>query len=235
MLTIAAHLIFIAAGGFAPAAPALASDAYGQLARDVARSAEHGGARRVAVIPFTPTGRPDKEGGMILAERLVSSLAGEVSVQIVERTFLDRVLEEQKLGALGLVDPRQTREVGRLLGVDAIVTGTFIALANHHVEVHARVIDSSTARVLGAATVRVDKEWDDDPMPVNALWGVEAPDPRNFPAPLVRLVPDPFRDAPNDGAVFFAPLPWAGEIRAELAAAGLTFKTGRFGYEVWTR
>lgn len=193
----AAHYA-LAAALLGAAGPVWAGDPYNGLARELRAAAENGGLRRVAVLPFSPAGRPDAEGGLILAERLVSRLAGTGALEIVERTLLDKVLEEQRLGSTGALDPRQAREVGRLLGVDAIVTGTFTPMSDRRVEVHARLIDAHTARVLGAASARVDKEWEADAMPVGALWDVKAPGLAKFPAPLVRLVPDPFRDAPND-------------------------------------
>ena len=188
----------LAAGVFTLAAPVWAGDPYNGLAREVRAAAERGNIRRVAVLPFAPSGRPDAEGVLILAERLVSRLADGGSLEIVERTLLDKVLEELRLSLSGALDPRQAREVGRLLGVDAIVTGTFTTMSDRKVEVHARIIDSQTARILGAATARVEKEWEQDIMPVGALWDVPTPQLAKFPAPLVRLVPDPFRDAPND-------------------------------------
>ncbi|TBR20438.1 hypothetical protein EPO15_13190 [bacterium] len=198
MNDIAEFRAVLTAGVLTLAAPVWAGDPYNGLARELSAAAESGHLRRVAVLPFSPAGRPDAEGGLILAERLVSRMAGSGDLEIVERTLLDKVLEEQRLGTTGALDPRQAREVGRLLNVDAIVTGTFTPMADRRVEVHARLIDAHTARILGAASARVEKEWEVDQMPVGALWDVQAPGPAKFPAPLVRLVPDPFRDAPND-------------------------------------
>lgn len=198
---LSSYLAVIAAAGLlAPAAPAWAGDPYLGLAREVSAAAVHGGVRRVAVIPFTSARGQDDEGGLVLAERLVSRLTQLGGLEVIERTHLSKILDEQKLGELGLADPREAREIGRMLGVDAIVTGTFIPLSDRRVEVHARVIDAHSARVLGAATVRVEKEWEADAMPVGALWDVRAPSVARFPAPLVRLVPDPFRDAPNESS-----------------------------------
>ncbi len=42
---------------------------------------------------------------------------------VVERSRLDQVLEELKLGQTGLIDESQAAQVGRMLGVDAIITG----------------------------------------------------------------------------------------------------------------
>lgn len=189
-----------AAGALALAAPVWAGDPYMGLAREVNAAAQDGGVRRVAVLTFSSAGGQDQEGGLVLAERLVARLARAGGVEVMERTLLDKVLEEQKLGLSGAFDQRAVGQVGRMLGVDAIVTGTFVTLSDRRVEVHARLIQTSSARILGAATARVEKEWEEETMPVGALWDVKAPDPARFPAPLVRLVPDPFRDAPNSGA-----------------------------------
>ena len=42
---------------------------------------------------------------------------------VVERERLDQVLKEMELGQTGLIDESQVGEVGKLLGVDAIITG----------------------------------------------------------------------------------------------------------------
>lgn len=42
---------------------------------------------------------------------------------VVERERLDQVLKEMELGQTGLIDETQASEVGKLLGVDAIITG----------------------------------------------------------------------------------------------------------------
>ncbi|MBI5596382.1 MAG: hypothetical protein HY928_09875 [Elusimicrobia bacterium] len=200
MLFISRNRIAAAAGALALATPVWAGDPYLGLAREVDAAAQDGGVRRIAVLPFSSAGGQDQEGGLVLAERLIARLARTGGVEVMERTLLDKVLEEQKLGLTGAFDQRAVGQVGRMLGVDAIVTGTFVTLSDRRVEVHARLIQTASARILGAASARVDKEWEAETMPVGALWDVKAPDPARFPAPLVRLVPDPFRDAPNGGA-----------------------------------
>lgn len=178
-------------------APAWAGDPYEGLAAVMGEAARAGGVGRVAVLPFRAASGRDRDGGVALSERLIEQLVGTDGVTVVERTSLAAVLAEQRLGAAGVVDPRQAAAMGRILGADAVVTGTYLSLSGGRVEVHARLVDAATARVLGASTLRVRKEWQEELMPVGALWDVEPPRVEDFPAPLVRLVPDPFRDAPN--------------------------------------
>lgn len=46
---------------------------------------------------------------------------------VVERSRIEQIIEELKLGQTGLIDESQATQVGRLLGVDAVVNGTVSA------------------------------------------------------------------------------------------------------------
>ncbi|OGR60248.1 MAG: hypothetical protein A2X36_10175 [Elusimicrobia bacterium GWA2_69_24] len=179
------------------AAPAQA-DPYDRLSRDLALAARKSGCRRVAVLPLSPVSSDDRHSGRVLSERIISRLAGEEGVQVVERALLESVLQEQRLGAQGVIDPQQVRQVGRVLGVEALMTGTFLPLSGRRIEVHTRLIDAQTARILGVAIVQVEKEWEDEtfvvPPPFDPMG-----ETGDFRMPSVRLVPDPFRDALRGG------------------------------------
>ena len=43
---------------------------------------------------------------------------------LVERTEIDKVLQEQNLSNSGLIDDTQAAEIGKILGIDAIITGS---------------------------------------------------------------------------------------------------------------
>ncbi|MBL8032206.1 MAG: hypothetical protein JNJ69_00785 [Leptospiraceae bacterium] len=43
---------------------------------------------------------------------------------VVERTEIERLIKEQKLGASGLIDPNQAVAIGKLAGADSIVIGS---------------------------------------------------------------------------------------------------------------
>jgi hypothetical protein len=103
------------------------------------------GVRRIAVMNF------EGDGGQNASDRLVSYLlekdrgiqdvskgffSGKAKgrtfqewattnvFDIVERTQLEQVMQEQKLGMSGLVDDSQAAQLGKVLGVDAIITGS---------------------------------------------------------------------------------------------------------------
>lgn len=172
-----------------------AAGPYDKLADELSRLAKRTGYTRVAVLPFRPSiGGGRRGSGMALAERLVSQMAARPGLQVVERTLLDGVLREQRLGLEGVVRPGEAREVGRVLGVEAIITGTFLSVGSGKLEVHTRLIDAETARILGAATAKVKEEWKQD-----SFWGssvMHVPVPDLGEAPVVGFGGDGFRDAP---------------------------------------
>jgi len=185
-------LIFAA---FALAAGALPAQAgpYEKLASDLSAAARRTGYIRVAILPFQPANGGREASGMALAERLLSRMVMSDGLQIVERTLLKGVLREAELGTQGVVDPAQAKQVGRVLGVDALVTGTFLRVGRDRLEVHTRLIDSQTARILGASTVEVPEELAGDSMWSGSWWDIQPPDLSRVPMP--DFLPDPFRDA----------------------------------------
>lgn len=151
---------------------ALADD-YRALADDLAAAARKAGAKRVAVAGFDTIGAADAQGAAAVAERLVVGLAGREGLQVVERGLLDRVLKEQKLAESGAMDPRGAQTL-RILGVDALVTGSLIRKSARKVEVIVRLIHAADARVLGAARAEVRPDWAeggrfDEPLPAPPL------------------------------------------------------------------
>ena len=176
---------------------AACADPYDKLAEGLSMAALDTGYRRVAVLPFQASGGGRVSGGLAISERLVSHMVSRRGLEVVERTLLDQVLKELELGSRGVVDASQTRRMGRVLGVQAIVAGSFFSIGAGLLEVHARLIDAESARILGAATARVKEEWQEEGMRLGSGWAWDIQPPRLEEFPIVRLLPDPFKDAPD--------------------------------------
>jgi hypothetical protein len=85
-------------------------------------------------------------------------------------------MREQQLQFSGAVDARSVKEIGKILNVDAVITGTVVALKDDRVEVNARLIDAQSAMVLMAAETKVEQDWNESLFD-DAAWGGAA-----FPA-----------------------------------------------------
>jgi|CXWL01.1.fsa_nt_gi TolB-like protein len=157
---------------------------YDKLASQMSRSAKAHGRQRLAVLPFHAVSGGDSKTGQIVSERLVAPLMADGTIEIIERTLLESVTRELRLQVSGLMDPTTVRELGKILNVDALVLGTVMTLKDDRVEINARLIDTQTAKILGAASVKVEKDWSES-MFEDFSWGLSLP-----PMPSFELIPN---------------------------------------------
>ena len=78
--------------------------------------------RRIAVVDF----RGPQNSGQAVASKLIARLWESNFYTLVERSELQRILEEHAIGMSGVVDVNTAVEAGKLLGVDAILLGEVI-------------------------------------------------------------------------------------------------------------
>ncbi len=83
------------------------------------------------------------------AELLQASLSALPNVRLVEREKLYAVLAEQQLSVSGLADSATAVQVGRLLGADRLLYGSFVELGDN-LRIDVRLADTKTASVLRA-------------------------------------------------------------------------------------
>ena len=146
----------------AAGSPAMAfADDTAALAQSLGDAAARKSVKRVAVIPFVGPRGTSSYSGSVLSARLVTVLLSRGGLDVVERPMLESILSEQKLGLFGVMDPATAKAVGKVLGVDAILTGTVVELRGDKAELNARLIHVETAQVLAAATARIPKDWDE--------------------------------------------------------------------------
>ncbi len=140
------------------AAPAVAYEKeIDELAAAMTTKIASAGKGTVAVVDFTDLNGSVTELGRFLAEELSAALAGAGSgFEIVDRTHLKSILQEHKLAATGIIDPATARQLGKIAGVDALVTGTLTSFGDS-VRVAAKVLDTASAKVLSAERVNLPR------------------------------------------------------------------------------
>ena len=111
---------------------------------------------RVAVLPIeNASGAASGTLGNYLTERLTNNLYAKSVVKVVERAQLKKVVDELALTQGGNFDEGSAKKIGRFLGVDAVVTGTYAELGNQTIEVNSRMVRVETGEVLGAGTIQI--------------------------------------------------------------------------------
>lgn len=86
-------------------------------------SAYTGPKRRVGVIDFENKAAYGTRLGSAAGDILVTELVKSGKFIVVERDKMNRLMEEQKLGMTGAIDPKTAASVGKVMGLNAIVTG----------------------------------------------------------------------------------------------------------------
>lgn len=107
---------------------------------------------RVAVLYFDisstdPEHQVLKKG---LAEMLITDIANDPAITVVERSRLEEVLAELTLQQSGKVDPGTAQKVGKLLGAHYLVMGN-LTMQKGSGRLDAKVVHVETAKVNGAA------------------------------------------------------------------------------------
>ncbi len=136
-------------------------DGYDKMAEELSESSAKLVQKKVAILPFNYLDQRKSEGGAIVAERLTTRIVRLGKLQIIERQMLDKVVQELHLETTGIVDTETTKQLGKVLGVDAIITGTILDVEDGMSEVNARVIKTETAEVINTSSVEVKKIWSD--------------------------------------------------------------------------
>lgn len=136
---------------------------------------------KLAVLAFGYTSEKASEGPVVVQERLTTLLAQNKKITLIERGLMKKVMEELKLQASGAMDEETVKKLGKLLGADAVVTGTLNDLKDDRTEVNARIVETETGKIICAASAVVEKTWKD-------AAAVAVTPPQNYGAkPLVQV------------------------------------------------
>ena len=83
-----------------------------------------GPRRRVGVVAFeNKTAYGQNRLGQAASDILITELVKTGKFIVVDRDKMEKLMEEQKLGLTGAIDPNTAAQMGKILGLNAIVTG----------------------------------------------------------------------------------------------------------------
>lgn len=113
------------------------------------RNPKNPDAKRIAVLYFDNNSRnqtldPLKTG---LTDMLISDLDGTRAVRVIERERLNAVLKELNLQASVAVDPATSQRLGRILGVEYLLMGSYFELVGQ-LRLDARLIRVETGEIV---------------------------------------------------------------------------------------
>ena len=117
----------------------------------------------IAVLPFNNGGSYGQgkddfdalERG--IAGMMISELSQNPAARIVERQEVQRLIDEQNLGAQGRVDPQTAAKVGKLVGARYVVLGTFIDFYGDF-RVDVRLVNTQTSEIVKTESERMQRD-----------------------------------------------------------------------------
>jgi len=105
---------------------------------------------RVAVLDFTGfmmDGNSSVSLGKAIAAMLVTEFSGMEGIQVIERAELNAMLREQDLALSGRLDESSAIEIGKLLGVQYVVTGQATDIVGN-LRMDIRAVDVETSEIV---------------------------------------------------------------------------------------
>jgi TolB-like protein len=127
------------------------------LSRQISDGLTENQKKTIAVIEFVDLKGNVTDFGRYLSEELITRLYQTKKFKVIERQMLNKVITEQKLSLTGIIDPTSAQKLGKLLGVDAIASGSVSDLGKT-LKVNARLISTETAEVFSVASVTLAKD-----------------------------------------------------------------------------
>jgi TolB-like protein len=82
-----------------------------------------------------------------IADFLITEMAANSNIRVVERDQVQKLIDEQKLITNGIVDRESAVRVGKLLGAQHMIFGGFMADPKGNVRIDARAVDVGTSAI----------------------------------------------------------------------------------------
>jgi TolB-like protein len=117
----------------------------------------------IAVLPFNNGGSygQQKEDFDALergiAGMMISELSANAAARVVERQEIQRLLDEQNLGAQGRVEAATAAKIGKLVGARYMVMGTFVDFYGDF-RIDVRLINTETGEVVRTESEKMQRD-----------------------------------------------------------------------------
>jgi TolB-like protein len=106
---------------------------------------------KIAILEFQPLNEEARKDnlGKIFTEVLTTSFFKSEAFKIIEREQLQKILKELELTQSGIIDTSNAKQIGKMVGANAIVIGSVTKIGND-MRLDARIIDVETGIILTA-------------------------------------------------------------------------------------
>lgn len=128
-----------------------------ELGKQISDGLTENQKRTIAVVEFADLRGNVTDFGRFISEELITKLYQTKKFKVIERQLLNKVIAEQKLSLTGVIEQSSAQRLGKVLGVDAIASGTVTDLGKV-LRVNARLIDAATGEIFAVASAEITKD-----------------------------------------------------------------------------
>jgi hypothetical protein len=146
-------------------------------------SSNMGGARPpsgkpmvIAIADFVNDNGEVSKLGRYIADKLTPYFASSKQFSVMERTLINKVIEEQQFQVSSFVDESSTQEFGKIIGAETIISGKVSELADMFY-VHAKAVGVARGNLLVSVDAEVDRSGR-----LVALYTAPLPKPQKEPS-----------------------------------------------------
>jgi len=117
----------------------------------------------LAIFPFQADDKLSKKKvNVAVSELMTNSFLKLGTFKLTERTRLEEVMKEQKLGLSGAVDSQTAADIGKLMGAKLMVLGNVIQVGNFY-QITTKLVNSETSEIITSEVFEVPvKTFDED-------------------------------------------------------------------------
>jgi len=134
-------------------------DAIDTIGKELQQSLLRKKSKMIAVIDFNNLDGSINNLGRNISEKLAIKLFRlnkDNNYTIVERGQLSKILQELKLSASGLVEPKTMKKIGKIYGVDTVISGSLTDLGND-IEIKVKALSVETGGLMGVSESKIPK------------------------------------------------------------------------------
>ena len=113
------------------------------------------------VAIFDPAGSVENSIREIVREEISSIIVNTGEYTVLERSLINKVLEENKFQSGGLVDDAQISEIGKRMGANMVFVSSLTIMSNGNYYISCKMIDVLTARIEKQKTAQTQKGVND--------------------------------------------------------------------------
>jgi len=158
--------------------------------------------KKVAVMD--PAGSVESSIQEIVREEISSVVVNALGYTVLERSLINKVLEENKFQTGGLVDDSQISEIGKRLGANYVFVSSITIMGNGSYYISCKMIDVLTARIEKQKTAQTQQGANDLINVVQKMVGEMFVNTLRAPDPVVQQKDEPKRK--NDPEVEARPM-----------------------------